>query len=211
MLAGRILQERAGQRPQVVMTGPLIPGTNGEKMSSSVGNVIDLLDSPRDQYFSLMRMHDDIIVTYFETCTAVPLSTIRDIAEQLESDQLNPRDAKALLARTIVTQFHSAEAAHQAEQEFEQEVRRHEQPQNIPDVTVPAGERRLADFLREIGLVESRASARRLIEQGGVSVNGTRATLPQASITPEDGMLIRVGKSGWARLRLSTTPATATP
>ena len=210
LLAGRVLQERAGQRPQVVMTGPLIPGPNGEKMSTSQGNVINLLDPPRDQYFALMRMHDELILTYFETCTTVPLDDIRAIAEELESGRLNPRDAKARLARQMVTQFHGAAAAVAAEQDFEREVRRQERPAEIPEAVVVAGTRRLADLVRELGLSASGAAARRLIEQGGVDVDGTRVRQANAEVTPVDGMVLRVGKGGWAKLRVNDSAAPKT-
>jgi tyrosyl-tRNA synthetase len=202
MLAGRVLQERAGQRPQVVMTGPLIPGTNGEKMSTSVGNVVNVLDPPREQYFAIMRLRDDLILTYFETCTAVPLAEIRALAEELESDRVNPRDAKARLARTIVTQFHGAGAARAAEQEFEREVRRHERPAAIPEAVVSATARRLDELVKDLGLAASRGAARRLVEQGGVEVDGERVRQPSSEVTPRTGMLIRAGKGGWARLRV---------
>ncbi len=203
MLAGRVLQERAGQQPQTVMTGPLIPGTNGEKMSTSAGNVVNVLDAPREQYFALMRLPDELILTYFETCTSVPLPEIRRLAEELESDRLNPRDAKARLARQMVTQFHDADAARQAEREFEREVRRHERPAELPVVLVGSGPRRMADLIYEVGLAANKSAARRLIEQGGVEVDGTRVTAPHTEITPVDGMVLRVGKSGWARLQVA--------
>lgn len=202
LLAGRLLQERAGQRPQAVLTGPLIPGTNGEKMSTSVGNVINVLDPPRDQYFALMRMHDEQIVTYFETCTRVPMAEIRDLAEALESEQLNPREAKARLARTMVTQFHSEEAAQAAEQEFDREVRQHERPAALPEVALSAAPRRLADLLVEVKLAPSKGAARRLVEQGGVEFGGRRIREPNAEVTPADGLVLRVGKAGWATLRV---------
>jgi tyrosyl-tRNA synthetase len=203
MLAGRVLQERAGQRPQVVMTGPLIPGTNGEKMSTSADNVINMLDPPRDQYFALMRMHDELIPTYFETCTSAPLAEIRDLAEELESGRLNPREAKARLARTIVSQFHSAAAAQAAEQEFEREVRHHERPLDLPKVRTTAQPRRLADLIFELNLAPSKSAARRLVEQGGVEVDSERLRQPNAEVTPADGMVLRVGKAGWARLQVA--------
>ncbi len=204
MLAGRVLQGRAGQRPQVVMTGPLILGTNGEKMSTSAGNVINMLSSPRDQYFGLMRMHDDLILTYFETCTTTPLAEIRDLAEQLEDGAINPRDAKARLARVMVTQFHSAEAAVAAEQEFEREVRHHDRPVSLPEVQIAATSRRLPDLLRELGMATSGGAAKRLIEQGAVEVDGQRVRDPNSTITPVEGMVLRAGKSNWAKLRVAT-------
>lgn len=203
MLAGRVLQERAGQRPQVVMTGPLIPGANGEKMSTSDGNVINMLDPARDQYFALMRMHDELIPTYFETCTMVPLAEIRELAEELETGRLNPREAKARLARTIVTQFHSAAAAQAAEQNFEREVRHHERPLELPEAATTVQPRRLADLIVELQLAPSKGAARRLVEQGGVEVDGERLRHPNGEVTPADGMVLRVGKAGWVRLKVA--------
>ena len=204
MLAGRVLQERAGQRPQVVMTLELIPGTNGEKMSTSVGNVVNVLDPPREQYFALMRIPDELILTYFETLTTVPLAEIRELAEALESGALNPRDAKARLARTIVAQFHDDSAAEEAERAFDREVRRHERPAEIPELTISSGPRQLVDLLKDLGLVESRAAAKRLIEQGGVEVDGERIRQPSAEINPRAGAVLRVGKSRWAKVRFPT-------
>jgi tyrosyl-tRNA synthetase len=204
LLAGRLLQERAGQLPQVVMSGPLIPGTNGEKMSTSTGNVINVLDSPREQYFALMRMHDEQILTYFETCTTVPMAEIRQLAEAMESGEFNPREAKARLARTMVTQFHSAEAAQAAEQEFNREVRQHERPDDIPEVAITPQSRRLTDLMVELCLAPSKGAARRLVEQGGVEVDGQRMREPNAEITPADGVVLRVGKAGWAKLKVES-------
>jgi tyrosyl-tRNA synthetase len=202
LLAGRLLQERAGQRPQSVLTLPLIPGTNGEKMSTSAGNVVNILDPPREQYFALMRMHDEQILTYFETCTTVPLAEIRQLAEAMENGELNPREAKARLARTMVTQFHSPEAALEAEREFNREVSQHERPADLPEVTVTAQPRRLTDLMVELCLAPSKGAARRLVEQGGVEVGGQRIREPNAQVTPADGLVLRVGKAGWAKLKV---------
>ena len=184
------------------MTGPLIPGTNGEKMSTSDGNVINVLDPPREQYFALMRMHDELIPTYFETCTRVPLAEIRALAEELESGRLNPREAKARLARTIVGQFHGDDAALAAEGEFEREVRHRERPLEVPEYTITGQPRRLADLLVELSLARSKGAARRLVEQGGVEIGGERLRQPNADVTPVDGLVVRVGKAGWARLKV---------
>lgn len=204
LLAGRVLQRAAGQRPQAVITGPLIPGTNGEKMSTSLGNTVNILDSPRDQYFAIMRMVDELMITYYETCTTVPLDEIRALSEELEDDRVNPMEVKRRLARTIVGQFHSPEAALQAEEEWDEQVRHGGVPDDVPVIELPSEPRPLVDLLVACNLAASKSEARRLIEQRAVAVDGERVAAANESITPRDGMLVRSGKKRWARIAVAT-------
>lgn len=200
LLAGRVLQRAAGQRPQAVITGPLIPGTNGEKMSTSLGNTVNILDSPRDQYVAVMRMVDELMITYYETCTTVPLDDVRALSEELEDDRVNPMDVKRRLARTIVGQFHSPEAALRAEEEWDEQVRRGGIPDDVPVIEVSGEPSSLANLLVACKLAASKSEARRLIEQRAVEVDGERVAVTNETVTPRDGMLLRSGKRRWARL-----------
>ncbi len=203
MLAGRVLQRAAGQQPQAVITGPLIDGTNGEKMSTSIGNVINLLDPPESQYFGVMRMRDEMMIVYFETGTVVPLTEIRDIANLLEDDAINPIDIKRRLAREIVSQFHGADAAARAEAEWDQQVRGGGMPDDIPTRSLQGGALPLVDLLVSCQLAATRSEAKRQVEQKSVTIDNTRMDNHQQLIKPRDGMILRAGKKKWARVALT--------
>jgi tyrosyl-tRNA synthetase len=205
MLAGRVLQRAAGLTPQAVITGPLISGTNGEKMSTSVGNVVNILDAPETQYFAIMRLLDELMIVYFETCTTVPLDEIRRLADQLEDDLVNPVDVKRKLARTIVGQFHGEHAAIAAERAWDEQVRGGGIPSDIPVVVLDPKPRTLPDLLVELGLAPNKSAARRNIEQGAVSIDGTRVTSHLGQAVPRDGMIVKFGRKQWAKIAMQST------
>lgn len=169
LLAGRTLQVQAGQEPQDIMTGPLLPGTDGRKMSSSWGNTITLEDKPEDVYGKVMKIPDDIMVQYFLSATRIPLARVNEIAHALESN-INPRDIKMELARAITTMFYDAKTAQKAEQVFVALFQKHEAPAEVPQKKVSfLG---ILDVLVETGLASSKSEARRLMREGGIKLNG---------------------------------------
>jgi tyrosyl-tRNA synthetase len=146
------------------------------------------------------------MIPYFEYCTLVPLEEIQAIAARLSSGQLHPRDVKKRLAREIAARYHGEAAARDAETEFERVFAARELPEEIPDVELSRdrlrdGSIRLVRLLVELGLADSNGQARRLISQGGVSVNGDRIN-QDIDIAVRDGSLIRVGRRRFARIRL---------
>lgn len=206
-LMGRELQRELGQDPQVVVLTPLLPGLDGvQKMSKSLGNAIGITDPPNEMYGKVMSLPDELMIPYFEYCTLVPLDDIRAIAARLSAGELHPRDVKRRLARAITERYHGDAAARNAEAEFERVFAARELPEEIPDVDLSRdrlrnGAIRLVRLLVELGLADSNGEARRLISQGGVSLNGERIN-QDVDVAVQDGSLVRVGRRRFARIRL---------
>jgi tyrosyl-tRNA synthetase len=207
-LMGRELQREFGQEPQVVLLTPLLPGLDGvQKMSKSLGNAIGITDPPDEMYGKIMSLSDDLMIPYFEYCTLAPLEEVRQIAEGLAAGRIHPRDAKKRLAREITARYHGEEASRDAEAAFARVFAGHELPEEIPEVDLPrdrlrAGVIRLARLLVEVGLADSNSDARRLISQGGVTLNGERVN-EDVDVAVQDGWLVRVGRRRFARIRLA--------
>lgn len=208
-LMGRDLQREFGQPPQVVLLTPLLPGLDGvEKMSKSLGNYIGINEPPQEMYGKVMSLPDPLMVTYFELCTEVPMEEVRAIEEGLQAGRLHPRDVKRRLAREIVTVWHGPQAARAAEEEFDRVFTREELPSEIPEVYVrpqdldPDGRVAIVRLLRLVRLVVSNSEARRLVAQGGVSVDGRRVSDPEERVEVRSGLVVRVGKRRFARVRL---------
>jgi tyrosyl-tRNA synthetase len=207
-LMGRELQRELGQQPQVVLLTPLLPGLDGaQKMSKSLGNAIGVTDSANEMYGKVMSLPDELMNQYFEYCTLVPMAAIRQIEADLRNGRAHPRDVKKRLAREITARYHGGDAGRAAEEEFERVFAFRELPQEIPNVdlsrdVVRVGTIRLARLLVELGLADSSAAARRLISQGGVSVDRVRVH-EDRDVSVRDGMLVQVGRRRFARVRLS--------
>lgn len=199
MLAGRTLLKTMKQKEMMVITFELLPGTDGRKMSKSFKNDIGVLDDPEEMYGKIMSLHDKLILTYFTLCTPLSRQQIRSIAQSLK-EGVNPRDVKARLAREIVTQYHDVQAARTAEEAFERLFRKHEIPQDIPEVAVKKIRTPLRELLVVSGLLSSRGEARRMIEQGAVRVDGVVRRDIQEEVDVHAGMVIQVGKRKFIRL-----------
>ena len=210
-LMGRHLQERAGQEGQVVCTTPLLEGLDGHhKMSKSLGNYIGIAEVPGEQFGKLMSIPDELMPRYFRLTTGWHPDRCDEVEAALAVGDLRPVEAKRLLGRTVVDLYHGAGAGAAAEAEFDQVFRSHEAPTDVPEhVLDPAdlgaeGEPvRLAAVLRQAGLAPSNKEGRRLIEQGGVRIDGTVVADPDAvfAVADLDGVRIQVGKRRWAILR----------
>lgn len=209
LLMGRTLQVAYGQEPQIALTTPLLEGLDGvQKMSKSLGNYVGITEAPEEMYGKLMSLPDELIVRYLELVTAVPADEVRAIASGLKQGSVHPRDAKMRLAREVVAQFHSQEAAQKAEAEFIRIFRERELPSEIPEFVVPpemvsGGRVHLPRLLVAAGLVGSTSEARRLLVQGGVRVNEQKVTDPNAAISPEPGTVISIGRRRFVRLKTS--------
>ncbi len=195
ILAGRELQSSLGLTPQDVFLVPLLPGTDGRKMSKSFGNTIDLTDPPEQMYGRAMSIADDMLVQYLTLVSMVPDDELVEIRQQLAQGAVNPRDVKMHLARDIVRQFHGEEAAREAETEFVRVFQRGQLPSEIPTYTppewAPIG---IVDLLRDAGLASSASAARRVIAQGGVRIDGDKVEDIEFVVQPREDMIIRVGK-----------------
>lgn len=196
MLCGRTLQQAFGKREKFVLTTRLIEGTDGRKMSKTYDNCIYLDDEPNDMFGKTMSIKDDLITTYFECCTDVPMREIEEMKQAMKKG-LNPKDFKVRLGREVVTLYHGTDAARKAEEEFANVFSRGGTPDDMPQASVQKGEL-LIDVLVRTKTVSSKSEARRLVGQKGITMNDVVVTgIDQKA---EEG-IIRVGKRKFLRLR----------
>ncbi|KEO81312.1 tyrosine--tRNA ligase [Tumebacillus flagellatus] len=201
VLMGRMLQEKDGQEPQVVITMPLLVGLDGvKKMGKSAGNYIGVMEGPNEQYGKTMSIPDHLIVTYFELVTDVSLEDVQAIKTGLADKTLHPRDAKMALARAIVTKYHGDAAAQEAENYFKTVFQNREIPEDLPEYEVEAGTKWVVALLTELKLAPSNGEARRLIQQGGLKINSEKVEDPQLQLEVQDGMILQAGKRKFAKL-----------
>ncbi len=205
-LMGRDLQREVGQPPQVVVLTPLLTGLDGvEKMSKSLGNAIGITEPPSEMFGKAMSIPDALMPDYFEYATDVPTEEVAAIREGLEAGTLHPRDAKRRLASAIVAVWHGDEAARTAGAAFERLFVGKELPDEIPEAFVPAdeapgGQIRLVRLLVVAGLAESNGEAKRLISQGGVSLDGDKVHDVEAVVPLRQGLVLKVGRRRFARI-----------
>lgn len=191
MLCGRKLQKAYGKRDKFVLTTKLIEGTDGRKMSKTYDNCIYLTDAPNDMYGKVMSIKDDLMTTYFECCTDVAMEEAKKILKG------NPRDAKARLAREIVSLYHGEQAANEAEAEFLNVFSKGQTPDDIPEVKMKKGEA-LVDLLAREGIASSKTEARTLIKQHAVSIDGEAVIA--IDVEARVGV-VKVGKRKFVRIR----------
>ena len=209
LLMGRNLQREYAQEAQVAVITPLLEGTDGvQKMSKSLGNYIGINEPPSEIFGKVMSISDDLMWRYYELLTDVSLQEIdrRRLAAKLGEG--NPRDIKVDLAKHIISDFYSKEAADAAEAEFVRRFRNKETPDEVEERTLPSNHPRgwdLSHLLVTVGLAESKAEARRLIQQGGVSVDGEKQVIVHSTALWKPGMsvLLKVGKRRFVRVRFT--------
>jgi tyrosyl-tRNA synthetase len=197
LLVGRDIQREYGLEPQVALTMPIIPGTDGvEKMSKSLDNYIGISESPQEIYGKTLSIPDSLIYDYFLLATDVPGPELAHIKEQLQKGSVNPRDLKRKLAREIVRVYHSGQAAMAAEEEFDRIFVKKDLPDEIPEFTIVSDTPTVGilRLLTETKLVSSNSEGRRLIDQGGVSIDGTRITDQDAVVRLTKWVIVKVGK-----------------
>jgi len=203
-LVGRTLMEQFGQEPQVVVLCPLLVGTDGvEKMSQSLGNYISVVDTPNDMYGKTMSIPDNLLENYFELATDVPMEDVKTLIAETP----NPRDVKRRLAREIVTLYHSADAAQEADDYFINTFSKRQQPVEaeeavIPDSVVENGQVMIAVLIAAIGLAKSNSDARRHIQAGAVALDSDKLSDPMAKLPLHElvGKTLRVGKHQFRKL-----------
>ncbi len=204
LLVGRQLQADYGQEPQVVITMPLLEGTDGvNKMSKSLGNFIAIDEAARDLFGKLMSISDELMWRYFELLSARPLAAIAQLRAGIAQGR-NPRDVKFELAAEMVDRFHGAGAGAAERERFLARFRDGALPEQIPERTLTAdgAALKLAAALRDVGLAASSSAAGRLIEQGAVRVDGERVTARDAELRAGATYLLQAGKRGFARVTL---------
>ncbi len=209
LLMGRNLQREYGQEAQVAVIMPLLEGTDGvQKMSKSLGNYIGINETPQEIFGKVMSISDDLMWRYYELLTDLSLTEIKNLRDESENGQRNPRDTKAELAKRIVSDFHSRQAADAAEEDFVRRFRHKESPESVEEQVLAANYPTgwdLAQLLVKVGLAESKAEARRLVQQGGVYVDGERQTVANSVTLWKPGMsaLFKVGKRRFVRVNFS--------
>jgi tyrosyl-tRNA synthetase len=183
---------------------PLLVGTDGaEKMSKSLGNYIAITDSPDEIYGKTLSIPDTLIYDYFVLTTNVSPQYLSEVKSSLESGRVNPRDLKRKLAREIVTIYHDTEAAAQAEDNFDKVFVRKETPTEIEEVflNISDGGVPLYQLLVEVGAAKSNSEARRLITQGGVTIDGNKIADANTAVTIKDPVILKVGKRKFYKIR----------
>ena len=202
VLAGRVIQPAYSQRPQDIMTVPLLEGLDGkEKMSKSVGNVVALNDTPKEMFGKLMSIPDGLIIKYYTLLTDVPLEDIAEFNTAMKQGA-NPRDFKARLAKEIVELYHTKHDAIEAEKEFVSMFKDKQAPTDMPTCKVKKGSHPIINLLVITKLVASKAEARRIVEQGGVSIDSEIIKDWKKEIDVQDGTVIKVGKRKFIKLSI---------
>jgi tyrosyl-tRNA synthetase len=205
MLAGRTLVRALQKREKFVLTVQLLEGLDGRKMSKSYNNMIGVAEPPYDQYGKVMSLKDELIARYFELLTDLPQKELDELARQNATGAVNPMALKKRLAFTLVSEFHSPEAAEQAQERFEREIQHRELPAEIPEVNLPRdGEWSVVDLLTTLNLATSKSDARRLIEQGSVQIDGDKVADPRGTVAVRPGMIVRGRRRQYARIALET-------
>lgn len=200
LLVGRELQKSAGQKPQVAITLPLLVGLDGEKkMSKSLGNYIGVTEAPSEMFGKVMSISDDLMWDWYNLLSFRPLTEIQQFKQEVENGR-NPRDIKILLAKEIIARFHSEADANAAEQEFINRFQKGAIPDEMPEFTFE-GEMGLANLLKEAGLVASTSEANRMVQQGGVKIDGEK--VEDAKLVVSSGTAVyQVGKRKFARVTI---------
>ncbi len=203
LLLGRTIQEYYKQEPQVCLMLPLLAGTDGvEKMSKSLNNYIGINEPPGEIYGKTMSIPDTLIHPYFKLCTQVSGQDLDRIEADLAKERVNPRDHKRWLARELVTLYHSAEEAAQAEREFDKLFRKKEVPDEIAEYLYVGGSPvSTSSLVVQVGAAPSGSAARRLIEGGGVQIDGQKVTDPLEKRDIDHPILLKVGKRFFIRVR----------
>ena len=203
VLMGRHFQERYNKEKQVVILMPLLEGLDGvEKMSKSKHNYIGINEHPNDMYGKTMSLPDSLMKKYIHLATDLELEEKKQLVKDLETGAVHPRDAKMLLARTIVRMYHGEKAAEAAEHSFKTVFQENSLPEDIPAVNWK-GEKTIAmiDLLVKLKLLSSKSEARRMIQNGGVRIDGEKVTDVHAKAEIRENMIIQVGKRKFLKLQ----------
>jgi tyrosyl-tRNA synthetase len=198
LLVGRNLQREYEQEPQLIITTPLLEGTDGvDKMSKSLDNYIGIDEEPNEMFGKIMSISDELMWKYYELLTDLTPTEI----EAMKTSGENPRNLKVNLAKIIIKDFHSEEDANKAEDDFVARFVKKEIPDEIEETSVSPGSYNLAELLANLNLASSKKEAKRLIEQGGVKLNGEKVSDTNAEIEVTDEILLQVGKRKFLKVK----------
>ncbi len=202
LLVGRELQRNAKQTPQVVLTLPLLEGLDGvKKMSKSLNNYIGIDESPKEMFGKVLSISDELMWRYYDLVSSESVDAIAALKQKAEKG-MNPKDIKVKLAKELITRFHNAEAAEQAEQAFIQQFKKNQIPDDIPEVSleVSSEDYPLANLIRDAGLTKSTSEANRMLKQGAVRINSNKIELVDQSYPKDEAFILQVGKRRFARV-----------
>jgi tyrosyl-tRNA synthetase len=200
---GRDLQREYGQETQIVLTMPLLEGLDGvQKMSKSLGNYIGINEDPKDQFGKVMSISDELMFRYYELLTEIPLAEIQTLRRESASGKRHPMEIKGDLAVRIITDYHGADAANAAREEFNRIFTKREIPEDIEtkEISLGSGPMRLSKLMAAVNLAPSVTEAQRLIESGAVHMNDQRITDVKAEISAPGEYFFKVGKRRFLRL-----------
>ena len=201
LLVGRDLQREYGQKPQSIITCPLLEGTDGiEKMSKSYGNDISLNDSPEDMYGKTMSINDDMIIKYFTLAADADKNLISQVSIDLSDSSFNPRDSKRLLARKLVELYYDEEFASKAEQHFDQVIVNKDNPDDMFEFSLDQ-DMNIIEVLHNSDLVGSKSEARRLLNQGAIRIEGEKVSDMNMILSSGTEYIIKVGKRRFLRVK----------
>jgi len=198
--AGRIIQKYFKQEEQNILTGQMLEGTDGRKMSTSWGNVINITDEANEMFGKIMSLKDELIPKYFLLCTDIEEKEIEKINKDIKSGKLNPRDAKLELALEIVRIYHGKNKAEEAKEEWVRVFSKKERPEETIKIKDSGKDKKIFDWLFANKLTESKSEGRRLIEQGGLKINGKTVNNFEEKIKFKKGDLIKIGKKKFAEI-----------
>ena len=203
MLAGRDLQRKMNLPEQNILTTPLLVGLDGkEKMSKSLGNYIGIADKPDSMFGKIMSISDDMIFYYFKLLTKVPDKELKQIESDLKDPSKNPRDLKVKLAKKIIEIYHNKKEAEKAEKEFNRIFRDKKRPSIMEERKMEGGKWKVVNLLTELGLANSKGTAKILIQQGGVKIDDVVQKDWNKEIEVKNGMVVQVGKRKFVRIVL---------
>ncbi|MFN3406399.1 MAG: tyrosine--tRNA ligase [Caldimicrobium sp.] len=194
LLIGREIQREYNQEPQIVITLPLLEGLDGQqKMSKSLGNYVGIMEDPFEMFGKLMSLPDHLMWKYYELLTNVPLEEITAMKEGVEKGTLHPKEIKKKLAKIIVSQYHSEEAALEAEAKFEKIFSKRELPEDVETFEIPGGRIYLPKLLKELGITKSSSEAKRLLAQRAIDINKETITSEEIELSSGE-YILKIGK-----------------
>ncbi|MCK5077791.1 MAG: tyrosine--tRNA ligase [Calditrichia bacterium] len=200
LVIGRQIQQEYGQKQQIVLTLPVLPGLDGvQRMSKSLGNYIGIDEAPQEIYGKTMRITDEMIYTFYELVTDVELEELDRIKERLESGEANPRDIKHDLAYTLTRMYHGEEKAKEARSHFETLFIKKDVPDDMEKVEVAAGEK-ILDIMADNKLIASKGEGRRLFKQGGISLNKEKLEDAFTTLDEKGEFVLKVGKRKFLKI-----------
>jgi len=206
LLVGRDIQREYNQKPQIVLTMPLLEGVDGiEKMSKSLDNYVGITEPPEKIYGKIMSISDTLMYRYYELLTDISMSKIREYKEKAKKEEINPRDIKSELARLIVKDFWGREKSEKAALEFDRVFKQNKAPSDIDKIEIKSEKMLLLDFLADNNIFPSRGEAKRIIRQGGLYLDGRRIKDIgfMIDLTKKDKIILKIGKKRFYNIKKS--------